>query len=117
MPKTPKQSKPSAAESTPDTGKTIPSREILNSITSRKEPGRLTGDEWRWLGEEIAWLTDSGYPVLAAQIFLEIETGSLYGTAKLLAERLDNLDKRIEHLERENASLRNRLAWAVKGDR
>ena len=84
-------------------------------MVDRGDAGLLIQEEWPDLGLEVQEMAQQ-YPLLTIQLFMLIETASLHGGNKKQREMIDNLDKRIEHLERENAALRNRLAWAVKGD-
>ena len=80
-------------------------------------------EAWPMLGKEMQKLAED-YPVLMETLFDLIEqkaltARSLPGMAedtKALEERIKNLDKRVAYLEKQNNSLRQKLAWAVRSD-
>ena len=84
-------------------------------MTEERRAGVLMEDDWPKLAGEINEF-GKNHPLLADQIWQLIEEVSVHGGNKMQAEMLEKLSKRIEHLEKENTSLRQRMAWAVKSE-
>lgn len=75
------------------------------------------------LGMEVQNLAKD-YPVLMSTLFDLIEERALtprrldhmYDDIQVLREKVKNLDKRVAYLEKQNTSLRQKLAWAVRSE-
>ena len=78
---------------------------------------------WEVFGKEMLEL-GKDYPVLMETLFDLIEQKALTGRSLphmaddilVLREKVKNLDKRVAYLEKQNTSLRQKLAWAVRSD-